>query len=99
MLSSCVCRAISAISAPPKENLGATYAVLGQVQTDSGQVRILAHLIRLQDQTHLWVFRQNYSVGDPLAVESQAASAVAAKFSELITKDSRGDRQPAFPNR
>jgi DNA-binding winged helix-turn-helix (wHTH) protein/TolB-like protein len=36
---------------------GAGYLVIGQVQNDDGGVRLLVHLIRLDDDTHLWVTR------------------------------------------
>jgi len=35
-------------------SLHAGYVVLGQLQTDGAEVRILVHLIRLPSQTHLW---------------------------------------------
>src|SRR5262249_20381336 len=37
--------------------LNAGYIVLGQVQRDGAQVRVLAHLIQLPEQKHLWVTR------------------------------------------
>lgn len=37
--------------------LNAKFVVLGQVQTDGQRVRVLAHLIRLPDQTHIVVSR------------------------------------------
>jgi DNA-binding winged helix-turn-helix (wHTH) protein/TolB-like protein len=37
--------------------LNAGYIVLGQVQREGEKVRVLAHLIRLPEQTHLWVTR------------------------------------------
>jgi DNA-binding winged helix-turn-helix (wHTH) protein/TolB-like protein len=37
--------------------LKAGYIVLGQVQREGEKVRVLAHLIRLPEQTHLWVTR------------------------------------------
>lgn len=39
------------------DSLKAGYIVLGQVQRDGDRVRVLAHLIRLPEQTHLWVTR------------------------------------------
>jgi len=39
------------------DSLKAGYIVLGQVQRDGEKVRVLAHLIRLPEQTHLWVTR------------------------------------------
>jgi TolB-like protein len=61
--------------------LGAGYVVLGQVQTNGGQVRILAHLIRLPDQTHIWVVRLDRPLDDPLKLESEAAEKIAREFS------------------
>jgi DNA-binding winged helix-turn-helix (wHTH) protein/TolB-like protein len=39
------------------DSLKAGYIVLGQVQRDGERVRVLAHLIRLPEQSHLWVTR------------------------------------------
>jgi DNA-binding winged helix-turn-helix (wHTH) protein/TolB-like protein len=39
------------------DSLKAGYVVLGQVQRDGARVRVLAHLIRLPEQKHLWVTR------------------------------------------
>jgi len=39
------------------DSLKAGYIVLGQVQREGEKVRVLAHLIRLPEQTHLWVTR------------------------------------------
>ncbi|HET7698043.1 MAG TPA: winged helix-turn-helix domain-containing protein [Vicinamibacterales bacterium] len=36
------------------ESLGAQYLVLGQMKRDERQLRIVAHLIRVADQTHVW---------------------------------------------
>jgi TolB-like protein/DNA-binding winged helix-turn-helix (wHTH) protein len=80
-------------------SLHAGYVVLGQVQSAGAQVRILAHLIRLPDQTHLWVARMDRQVTDPLSVESEAAHKVGAEFSERVVKDSSGIPLPEAPNR
>jgi DNA-binding winged helix-turn-helix (wHTH) protein/TolB-like protein len=80
-------------------SLHAGYVVLGQVQGAGAQVRILAHLIRLPDQTHLWVARMDRQVTDPLTVESEAAQKVGAEFSERVVKDSSGSPLPEAPNR
>ena len=39
------------------DSLKAGYVVLGQVQREGEHVRVLAHLIRLPEQKHLWVTR------------------------------------------
>lgn len=78
--------------------LHASYVVLGQVQGGGNQTRILVHLIRLSDQTHLWVVRVDRPVADPLAVESDTAQKVAAEFSDRLTRDSGGNPLPAAAN-
>lgn len=66
-------------------SLHAAYVVLGQVQSNNGQVRVLAHLIRLRDQTHIWAVRTDRPLTDPLALESDVAHAIAAEFSPRIS--------------
>lgn len=80
-------------------SLHAEYVVLGQVQTSGAQTRILAHLIRLPDQTHLWVARLDRSLADPLSVESEVAHKIAAEFSPRLVVDSTGSRLPPLPNK
>jgi DNA-binding winged helix-turn-helix (wHTH) protein/TolB-like protein len=69
-------------------SLHARYVVLGQVQDHGAETRILAHLIRLPEQTHLWVVRMERSIGHPLDVESEAAEKIAAEFSQKVRTDS-----------
>ena len=76
-------------------SLHAGYVVLGQVQTNGTQVRILAHLIRLSDQTHIWVVRMDRPLVDPLSLQSEAASKIAAEFSALMSADP--SRAASFP--
>jgi adenylate cyclase len=89
-------RDLSAISS----SLHAGYVVLGQIQTDGPQTRILVHLIRLPDQTHLWVTRMDRRIADldPLSIESEVAQKVGAEFSERVAKDSSGSPLPQAPN-
>jgi len=69
-------------------SLNAAYVVLAQVQSNNGgQVRVLAHLIRLRDQTHIWVVRTDRPLTDPLALESGVAQAIAAEFSPRISSN------------
>jgi len=67
-------------------SLGATYVILGQVQHKGNQTRILAHLIHLPDQTHVWVTRIDRTIDDPLAIESQIAQLVTQEFSPKIQR-------------
>lgn len=80
-------------------SLHAQYVVLGQVQGNGSQTRILAHLIRLPDQTHLWVARMDRPSTDPLDVQLEAAQKIAADFSPLVVKDASGSPLPPFPNK
>jgi TolB-like protein len=57
-------------------------------QGKRGPVRILAHLIRLPEQTHLWVARTERTLADPLAVESEVAEKIATEFSPRVAADS-----------
>jgi DNA-binding winged helix-turn-helix (wHTH) protein/TolB-like protein len=69
-------------------SLHARYVVLGQVQNDGAQTRILAHLIRLPEQTHVWVVRIDRSAERPLDLESEAAQRIAAEFSQKVRMNS-----------
>ncbi len=87
-------RDLSALSS----SLHAQYVVLGQVQSSGSNTRILAHLIRLPAQTHLWVTRMDTPLADQLSVESQAAQKIAAEFSGRVVTDSTGAPLPPLPN-
>lgn len=65
-------------------SLGATYVVIGQVQRDSSRVRVLAHLIRLPEQTHLDVARFELEATDRLSIETDLAQQIASRFSRRI---------------
>jgi len=75
-------------------SLHAGYVVLGQVQSNGAQVRILAHLIRLPDQTHIWVVRLDRPLIDKLGVASAAAHQIATEFSARMSTDP--DRATSF---
>jgi DNA-binding winged helix-turn-helix (wHTH) protein/TolB-like protein len=74
-------------------SLHAAYVVLGQVQSNSGQTRVLAHLIRLPDQTHIWVARMDRAAVN-LDVESEIAHKIAAEFSPRVMAEARSDASP-----
>jgi DNA-binding winged helix-turn-helix (wHTH) protein/TolB-like protein len=61
-------------------SLHAGHIVLGQVQRDQGKLRILAHLIRLPEQTHLWVVRIEQSETEPLVAAAKAATRISEQF-------------------
>lgn len=79
-------------------SLAARYVILGQVQRDVGKTRVLVHLIRLSDQTHLWVIRVERTLTDTLSLESEIAEKVAAEFSPRIAKDANGIALPSPPS-
>jgi TolB-like protein/DNA-binding winged helix-turn-helix (wHTH) protein len=54
------------------ESLGAQYLLLGQMKKDDRRLRIVAHLIRVSDQTHLWA--KTYDT-DTLDLPQQASIA------------------------
>jgi DNA-binding winged helix-turn-helix (wHTH) protein/TolB-like protein len=69
-------------------SLHAQYVVLGQVQGSGTQTRILAHLIRMPDQTHVWVVRLEQPFDNPYALESTAAHEIAQEFSNKLADSS-----------
>lgn len=73
------------------QQLHAHYIVVGQVQAHGDELRILAHLIRLPDQTHIWVDRVDVQVhrsaADPLAAQAEIAQKIAADFAPRIAAD------------
>ena len=56
--------------------LRAGYVVLGQVQQVDGRVRVIAHLLRGSDETHLWANRFALGGEGEGALESEVAEAV-----------------------
>lgn len=76
-------------------SLHATYVVLGQVQSNGAQVRILAHLIHLPEQTHVWVVRMDRAIDDPLGLQAEAAQKITAAFSLRVAA---GDKTPLHPS-
>lgn len=71
-----------------REETGAGYLVIGQVQPDDIGVRLVVHLIRLDDQTHLWVTRVARGASDLTDIEQVAADRLAeAVRSHVIERD------------
>jgi TolB-like protein/DNA-binding winged helix-turn-helix (wHTH) protein len=61
------------------EALGAQYIVLGQMKRDERGFRIVAHLIRVSDQTHVWA-----KTFDRGALDLEAQSAVAEAIAQAV---------------
>jgi TolB-like protein/DNA-binding winged helix-turn-helix (wHTH) protein len=68
------------------ESLEARYILLGQVKRDDRQVRVIAHLIRASDQTHLWANPYDRVILD-LPAQAQLAEAIAAAVMDRISRD------------
>jgi len=60
--------------------LNARYIVFGQVQREGNTLRVLAHLIRLPEQTHLWVTRVETPVEDAPVAASSLARRITTEF-------------------
>lgn len=63
------------------ESLGAQYLLLGQMRRDDTRLRIVAHLIRVSDQTHLWAKTYDSETLDLLqqaSIAEEIAKSVAA---------------------
>ena len=62
------------------QSLHARYVVIGQLQRDGDRVRVLAHLIRLPEQTHVWVTRIERPAVDPPMLAADAARRISEEF-------------------
>ena len=64
--------------------LDVEYVILGQVQGDAGRVRVLTHLIRVADQSHLWATRVERDGSNVSEIErmvpAEVAGAVATRL-------------------
>jgi DNA-binding winged helix-turn-helix (wHTH) protein/TolB-like protein len=68
--------------------LHAKYIVIGQIQADHDKTRILAHLIRMPEQSHVWVMRADHqTLDDPLGLETELAQRIGDQFSSRIAAD------------
>ncbi len=77
-------------------SLKASYVVLGQIQEANGGTRILAHLIRLPDQKHLWVVRIERGAGDMANLGDEAAQRIANEFSHYLATGKKPVSSPAL---
>lgn len=67
------------------ESLNAQYLVLGQMKKDDRQMRIVAHLIRVSDQTHVWARTYDRGTLD-LRTQAEIAAEIAAAVAARIGK-------------
>lgn len=68
-------------------SLGVAYVVIGQVQLSGDNIRVLAHLIRMPEQTHVWVTRLDRRADDPLALQQELAETIASDLSRRLEAD------------
>jgi DNA-binding winged helix-turn-helix (wHTH) protein/TolB-like protein len=61
-------------------SLDARIVVLGQVQRSESHVRVIAHLIRLPEQTHLKAVRYERDVRDGVETERELSKLIAEEF-------------------
>jgi TolB-like protein len=71
-------------------SLHAQFVILGEVQGGGAQTRILAHLIRMPEQSHVWVVRLEQPFDDLFTLESSAARDIASEFSIKLADSSSG---------
>jgi TolB-like protein/DNA-binding winged helix-turn-helix (wHTH) protein len=68
--------------------LGVRYVLDGSVQRSGNQVRINAHLIDAETDTHLWADRFDRGIGDLLALQDEITGRIAVTLSaELISTE------------
>jgi DNA-binding winged helix-turn-helix (wHTH) protein/TolB-like protein len=75
-----------------RRETGAGYFVFGQVQDDDAGVRLVVHLIRLDDDTHLWVTRVARAPADLADIQDVVADRLAEAVRRHVI-----DRDPAAP--
>jgi TolB-like protein/DNA-binding winged helix-turn-helix (wHTH) protein len=72
------------------DSLGAQYLLLGQMKKDDRRLRIVAHLIRVSDQTHLWAKTYDTDTLD-LAQQAAIAEEIAKSVAETLPGRSKGE--------
>jgi DNA-binding winged helix-turn-helix (wHTH) protein/TolB-like protein len=81
-------------------SLHAKYIVIGQVQNSGDNTRILAHLIRLPEQTHMKVMRmEDRTLTQLLSVETEVAQKIADQFSTRVAADAGNSASHPIANR
>jgi DNA-binding winged helix-turn-helix (wHTH) protein/TolB-like protein len=69
------------------QSLGARYLLLGQLKKDDRALRVVAHLIRVRDQTHLWAKTYDTASLD-LSGQGTIAEAIALAVTDELVKQS-----------
>jgi DNA-binding winged helix-turn-helix (wHTH) protein/TolB-like protein len=66
------------------KTLGVSHVILGQVQEIGGQLRITTHLIRVDDQAHVWAHRFEPSAADVPQLDQNVSGAVAEAVAQRL---------------
>ena len=67
--------------------VGAEYIVLAQLKEDSTGVRLIAHLIRVSDEVHLWAHtfdRPAFTLEAQAEIAEQIAASVSARLKDPV---------------
>jgi DNA-binding winged helix-turn-helix (wHTH) protein/TolB-like protein len=64
-------------------DLGADWVLIGQLKTDGSRLRLIAHLIRASDMTHLWAHTFDDDTF-PLEAQTRTAESIAAAASTSL---------------
>jgi len=67
-----------------RDALHVSYIVIGQLQRVDGAIRAQAHLIRTDNQTHLWADRVPVTMSDEAAAQEQIASRIDHAVSQKV---------------
>ena len=67
------------------EQVGADYVVLAQVKRDESGVRLIAHLIRVEDEAHVWASTFDRPAFT-LAVQAEIAEEIAQAVSSRLAR-------------
>ncbi|HVH71555.1 MAG TPA: tetratricopeptide repeat protein, partial [Candidatus Dormibacteraeota bacterium] len=65
--------------------LNISHALEGSVRREAGRVRIIAQLIQVSDETHLWAETYERDLGDILKLQSEVSQAVAREVRVKLT--------------
>jgi serine/threonine protein kinase/tetratricopeptide (TPR) repeat protein len=65
--------------------LNVSHALEGSVRREMGRVRIVAQLIQVSDETHLWAETYERDLGDILKLQSEVSKAVAREVRVKLT--------------
>jgi TolB-like protein/Tfp pilus assembly protein PilF len=78
------------------KELGVAYLLEGSVRRSGSRVRVVAQLIEVRGQTHLWAQTYDRDVTDAIDIQKDVAERVAASLAlKLLPGSGRGSARPA----